>query len=253
MTILETALKHFQEDMARARALLDHASNQQAGLLADDVIRAAWMMGVGACDAYFSDAYADLITRTLRAKTLEPTKDLPNRLNNLKLPVSAFIRQPTGGWRWRMAARELIESENILSIEKIAILFNQFFPKGQVPLTQDTLADLILHPNAKSRLFGINSAKYRAKNASDQAKARKNGLEKLKNRFSVIFQRRHDCIHNCDRPKVSVQRIKHLTTDKALEDIAFLVERYHEALVARYPSYLADIGFNGATRNNVCT
>ena len=253
MAILETALRHFQEDMARARALLDLASNQQAGLLADDVIRAAWMMGVGACDAYFSDAYADLITRTLRAKTLEPTKALPNRLNNLKLPVSAFIRQPTGGWRWRMAAWELIESENILSIEKIATLFNQFFPKGQVPLTQDTLADLILHPNAKPRLFGINSARYRAKNASDQAKARKNGLLKLKNRFAVIFQRRHDCIHNCDRPKVSVQQIKHLTTDKALEDIAFLVERYHEALFTRYPMYLADIGFNGATRNNVCT
>jgi len=124
MAILETAFRHFQEDMARARELLVHASNQQAGLLADDVIRAAWMMGVGACDAYFSDAYADLITRTLRAKDLEPTKDLPNRFNNLKLPVSAFIRQPTGGWRWRMAARELIESENVLSIGKIASLFN---------------------------------------------------------------------------------------------------------------------------------
>lgn len=28
------------------------------------------MMAVGACDAYFSDAYADLISRTLRAKEL---------------------------------------------------------------------------------------------------------------------------------------------------------------------------------------
>lgn len=91
------------------------------------------------------------------------------------------------------------------------------------------------------------------KNPNDQATARTRGLERLKNRFSFIFQRRHDCIRNCDRPKVSIQPIRYLTADKALEDITFLVERYHEALVDKYPGYLADIGFNRGTRNNVCT
>jgi hypothetical protein len=211
------------------------------------------MMGVGACDAYFSDAYADLITRTLRAKDLQPNIKLPNRLNNLKLPVTAFIRDSTGGWRWRMAARELIETENVLSIDKISSFFNQFFDKGQIPLTQDTLEALILHQSAKSRLFGTNASKYRSKSPADQALARKKGLEKLKNRFSVIFQRRHDCIHNCDRPKVGIQKIRVLTTEKALEDIEFMVKRYHDALVTGFPVYLDKIGFSGTSRNNVCS
>ena len=252
MAFLETALSHFQEDIDRARALLAHARSQAPGLVSDDIVRSAWMMGVGACDAYFCDAYADLITRTLRAKELEPAMKLPNRLNNLKLPVTAFIRESSGGWRWRMAARELIESENVLSIEKISSFFNQFFLKGQIPLTQDTLESLILHQSAKSRLFGIYAATYRAKNPADQAQARKKGLVKLKNRFSVIFQRRHDCIHNCDRPKVGIQKIKPLTAEKVLDDIEFLVKRYHDALIAGFPDYLSRIGFSGVTRNNVC-
>ena len=62
------------------------------------------MMAVGASDAYFCDAYADLIARTLQAKQLQPTVTIPDRLSKLKVPVIAVIRQAEGGWRWRMAA-----------------------------------------------------------------------------------------------------------------------------------------------------
>jgi len=90
--MLETAKQHFDEDIQRASRLLDHAGTLAAGLLQDDVLRSVWMMTVGACDAYFCDAYADLIARTLRAKDVQPAVQLPDRLNNLRVPVIAVIR-----------------------------------------------------------------------------------------------------------------------------------------------------------------
>jgi len=95
--MLETAKQHFGEDIQRASRLLDHAGTLAAGLLQDDVLRSVWMMTVGACDAYFCDAYfcdayADLIARTLRAKDVQPAVQLPDRLNNLRVPVIAVIR-----------------------------------------------------------------------------------------------------------------------------------------------------------------
>jgi len=116
--LLNTALLHFNEDIGRATALNAHAEPMAAGIVRDDILRAAWMMAVGACDAYFSDAYADLVSRTLQAKALHPAMAIPDRMNNLKIPVVAVIgeRRIYGGWRWRMAARELIEDENVLSL-----------------------------------------------------------------------------------------------------------------------------------------
>lgn len=115
-------------------------------------------MGVGACDAYFSDAYADMIARVLRAKEMQPAIVLPNRLNDLKLPVTAALSQSKGGWRWRMAARELIEDESVLSLQKIRQLFNHFFRTNQKLLNKDSLESWILHHEARSRLFGMTAA-----------------------------------------------------------------------------------------------
>jgi hypothetical protein len=97
-----TAKTHFDEDIARSRALVAHAGTLPDGLLPDgllrdDILRAAWMMAVGACDAYFSDAYADLISRALRAKELQPEVTIPDRLNSLRIPVIAVLRQARGG------------------------------------------------------------------------------------------------------------------------------------------------------------
>ena len=250
--LLATARAHFVHDLGRARALLAHSSTLPVGILADDVLRTSWMMGVGACDAYFSDVYADLISRALRAKDLQPGISIPDRLNNLKVPVTAILRQATGGWRWRMAARELIESENVLSLEKIKTLFNHFFRKTHKLLNQDTLEGWILHPKSRARLFGVSRTQYRAGNVATQAGMRKQALEQLEEHFSEIFQRRHDCIHNCDRPKMALQAIGRSKVDKTLEDIEFLVCRCHDAFVAEFPSYLTALGFNAVTRNRVC-
>ncbi|MCU0731064.1 MAG: hypothetical protein MUE84_05690 [Hyphomonas sp.] len=249
--MLTTALKHFNEDLERATGLCSHAAALPAGSVRDDILRAGWMMSVGACDAYFSDAYGDLIARTLRAKELQPAVVIPDRLNDLKVPVTAILRESKGGWRWRMAARELIEEENVLSLEKIKKLFNHFFRKSHKLLIAGTIEPWILHKEARSRLFGITPTEYRALTPKLQSSARESALDHFEEHFQMIFQRRHDCIHNCDRPKMALQPITVSNVEKRLEDISFLVHRAHEGLTAEFPVYLTDLGFNAVTRNRV--
>jgi hypothetical protein len=192
------------------------------------------MMAVGACDAYFSDAFADLVSRTLQAKAIYPAMAVPDRMNNLKIPVIAVIGEgrTSGGWRWRMAARELIEDENVLSLKKIKELFNQFFPNDAKLMTTATIEPWILHREARVRHFGISQTAYRALGAVAKSSTKARALEKFQANFGGIFQRRHDCIHNCDRPKVALQPISATTVKKRIEDVTFLVRRCHADLVA---------------------
>ncbi len=100
--MLKGAKQHFDEDIERAEVLCSHAKNLPASVLKDDILRAAWMMAVGACDAFFCDAYADLISRTLRAKDLEPSIDVPDRLNIYESRLPQFFdlvrAGGAGGW-----------------------------------------------------------------------------------------------------------------------------------------------------------
>lgn len=249
--MLDAAELHFNEDIARARALLDHARTLPAGSLRDDVLRSVCMLAVGACDAFYSDAYADLLARTLQAKQIQPAVPIPDRVNRLKIPVIAVIRQSKGGWRWRMAARELIEDENVLAIEKIKSLFNQFFASGRKLLTAETIEAWIEHPQAKQRMFGIGRASYRGLAAGARGQAKTQAIKKLEVLFNNTFQRRHDCIHNCDRPKMALQSITDTFAQKRIEDITFLVDRCKDELRREFPAYLRRLGFSGVTRNRV--
>jgi hypothetical protein len=61
-----TALAHFGEDAARARAIVAHADPLPAAtpaeqMLRSDLLISAWMFSVGALDAYFCDAYTDIV------------------------------------------------------------------------------------------------------------------------------------------------------------------------------------------------
>jgi hypothetical protein len=248
---LQTAKRHFDEDVARARALLAHARTLAADTLQDDILRASWMMAVGASDAYFSDAYGDLLARTLRAKGIQPEVRFPDRLNNLRIPVIAVLRDGHEGWRWRMAARELIEDENVLSLEKIKKLFNHFFRDGHKILNIDTIEELILHRDAKRRMFGITATNYRALTAADKNKAKKAAVKHMEDHFEVLFQRRHDCIHNCDRPRLALQGITPERVQKTIDDLDFLVGRCNESFTQEFPTYLANLGFSAVTRNRV--
>lgn len=249
--ILETAKRHFDEDMARATAALDHARAMPAGTLKDDVLRLAWMMAVGASDAFFCDAYADVLSRTLRAKTIQPNGEIPDRLGNLKVPVVAILRDGGDGWRWRMAARELIEDDNVLSLDKVKKLLNLFFRDGHKLMTEETVESWITHADGRQRLLGTTRGPYNRLAVADKNRAKKAALKRLEERMDEVFQRRHDCIHNCDRPKVAPQGITEASAEKAMQDVRFVVERCCEATRAEFPEYLRARRFNAVTRNRV--
>lgn len=248
--ILGTAKQHFDEDVQRARDIQAHAAGLADGRLKDDLLRSAWMAGVGASDAFFCDAYADLVTRTLRAKERQPSGNLQDKLNNLKVPVVAVLNS-SNGWRWRMAAREMIEKESVLSIQQIKDLLNIFCRDQHKLLTQDTVESWILHADMKQRQFGITRHAYQQTPAGGKAKAKKSALEKFGRRMQSVFQRRHDCIHNCDRPRSAIQAISADATQKALEDVSFLVNRCTDHMRGEYTHYLSSRGFTGQTRNQV--
>lgn len=248
--ILVTAKRHFDEDIVRARSIYNHAMGLPSGLLKDDLLRSAWMVGVGASDAFFCDAYADLVSRTLRAKALQQSGNLPDRLGNLRVPIVAVLNS-TSSWQWRMAARELIEKESVLSIEQIKNLFNVFCRNGHKIMTAATIEPWILHGNSKQRYFGVTRHSYTAATYQAKATLRESALKQFVNRAQTLFQRRHDCIHNCDRPKTALQSITPRSSEKAIDDMAFLVGRCIDHLRGEYPLYLRGCGFSGVTRNSV--
>lgn len=249
--ILITAYSRFQEDISRAKKLVEHARLSASGSVKDDILRAAWMTGVGESDAYFCEAYIDLVTRTLRAKDKEPAIELPKRLGDLRVPVTAVIREAEG-WRWRMAAREMMERESVLSINQIKDLFNHFFRNQTKILRPDTIEPWIVHRQSKQRLWGISKKQYLAlPDASAKRAARSQAMDKFNSRMAEIFQRRHDCIHTCDRPRQAVQQTSLVSTEKSVADIEFLVTRCHEEFKTEFLEYLKDCGFSVATRNAV--
>ena len=255
--ILATAITHFEEDIIRSKALLQHANGLPNSQLKQDVFRSAWMIAVGALDAYFCDAYGDLVARTFRAKKNQATIDLPPKLKNLKIPATVVLNNHLNdGWFWRMIARDLIEKDNVLSIQKIKDLFNHFFQPNEKLFIASTnpIERWILHGDSKVRMFGINRTKYRNPGVGiSRISVKKDALKHLESRFALIFQRRHDCIHNCDRPKIAVQtrNINGTYIAKVINDIEFLVYRCTEELRGEFPSYLARLGCTPITRNAV--
>jgi len=253
MPVLRTAGMHFDQDVLRARALVNHAEGQPPSTLRDDIFRASWMMTVGASDAFFCDAYADLITRTLQAKQVQQTFQITDRMLNLRVPAIAVIRTAaTDNWRWRMAARQIIEDETVLSITKVKGLLNQFFRDEHKPFSNDK-DHWVVRPDARNRLFGITPTNYRLLNGTAKNTQRKASVKRFESRFETIFQRRHDCIHNCDRPRVAldVTHLSKASIDKVISDVEFLICRIQEAVVAEFPSWMTNLGASGATRARV--
>ena len=198
-----TALRHFTQDLSRAAALVAHASLLPAGtpeerLVRSDVLRSAWMFAVGALDAYFCDAYADIVAAAVISRSRHEPTVLPEFFYDVKVPIRAVLEPYAHqNWRWRMAARKMMERENVLSLATIQTLFNKFFRRGQ-RFFRDLLPTWIVHPDARRRLFGITGARFVALTGNARTNALDNAQELLENGFWAIFQRRHDCIHNCE-------------------------------------------------------
>lgn len=253
-----TARRHFDEDIARARAILQHATECTLpmtcnGHLPDDLLRSSWMFAVGAMDAYFCDAYVSLLARTIRGKNLQPSGvELPKFVNNTKVSVSSILGAVGArpNWRWRMAIRDLMERDNVLSLGKVRKLFNPFLADDSKFFT-GVVEGWISRRGANARIFGLTSATFQSI-ASGRARndAKKDARESMEKRFGTITQRRHDCIHNCDRPKVSLQTIHSAgTVRNVIRDIEFLIVNCDDHLDRQFPQFLERIGCNAVTRN----
>src|SRR3954469_9026507 len=146
-----------------------------------------------------------------------------------------------------MAAREMMSRENVLSLSTIQTLFNKFF-REEHKLFGDVLDAWIMRPDSKKRLFGITRTAYNALDPAGKNAARRQAKTQLQERYGELFQRRHDCIHNCDRPKVPPQPLKlGGTVIKVIEDLEFLVNRCDEHINTEFREFLLGIGCSGAT------
>lgn len=239
-----TALNHFNQDIQRARDLRLHADSLAASVLKDDIYRSSWMMAIGAMDAYFCDAFADVLAKILNAKNTDNNIALSNKIKSLKLPVHTLlqIHKSRSNWKWRNPARELIEKDNVLSLKKVKDLFNHVMDDKNKLLTQDMMEDWLLKKGAMHRLMGITPTAYRQLAQGDKDKRKKAMLEKLTSRYNSIIQRRHDCIHNCDRPKLSLLGITSLDVEKAIDDIEFLVHTLDRHIASNLRRHLLSIG-----------
>ena len=244
-----TALRHFQQDIGRAEGIVtlaDSLLNTTAAeqVLRSDVLRSGWMFAVGALDAYFCDANTDVVAATIIAKSRHPTLALPEFFHDIRFPVRAILEPYVNNvnWRWRMAARRMMERENVLSLPAVQTLFNKFFRPGQ-KFFRDLLASWIVHADADRRLFSITATRFTSLPSNLRGQAITDALAGLEDRFRVIFQRRHDCIHNCDRPRIKPQPLP--TADhvrRVIEDVAFLVRRCDEHINQEISQFLLGIG-----------
>lgn len=252
-----TAYRHFTEDTDRACALvvhgdaLPHATDPEK-LLQSDVFRSGWMFAAGALDAYFCDAYTWVVGGSLIAKDREPAINLPSKLLEISLPVTAYLGHYAVNerWRWRMAARRMMDDRNMLNLGAIEAAFKPFLPVGQ-KLYHDVISAWVAAAPAKGRIFGINPAAFAALTPQQLAagQRRQDFIDAMRERFDdVIFQRRHDCIHNCDRPRVAPQRLDRAgTVQNVIRDVRFLAERFNTHLDAQFPVFLRGLGFSAAT------
>ena len=243
-----TALQHFREDIGRARAILRHAeplphTTPDEAMLRSDMLRSAWMFAVGAIDAYFSDAYAYLVAGSALSKKRQPNIILPDSIQDIKVPIRAVLETyDARDWRWRMAARTMVDSTTFLSLGSIQTSFNPFFRKGH-KLFGDSLDAWIRHPTSRIRLFGMDADDYRVLDVAGRDKAKKAISSQFHDRFKEIFQRRHDCIHNCDRPRLRPQALSRAgTVEHVLRDVEFLVERCDEHIAGEFREFLLECG-----------
>jgi len=248
-----TALQHFTEDTARARAILAHADSlphatSAEKLLRSDLLRSAWMFAVGALDAYFCDAYTDIIAATASSKSRQPAITLPKWVYDVKFPLRAILEEyDNENWRWRMAARKMMERQNVISLKAVQDLFNKFFRTGHT-FFRDQLDAWMSRPDARIRLFGISHVHYLAMNPQDKRTAREAAIDQFKERFGTIFQRRNDCIHNCDRPRMSPQPLERGgTVLKVIQDVEFLVNSCDEHINSEFREFLVGVGCSVAT------
>jgi len=118
-----------------------------------------------------------------------------------------------------MAAREIMEKDNVLQLRKAEQMINP----GLAPshrLWTDVIDKFVALD--RKRLTAVRPRDFKSKGAMNNAQ-RKAAIFALRSRISLIIQRRHDIVHNCDRPKVSPLRINPSDAAAMVADISDFV------------------------------
>lgn len=200
--------------------------------LANDVRLSAVAMSVGAMDAYFCDAYVDCFTSVLRAYANgEWEEGWPNGYLKQELPAEQALdalrqsstRSDRPLWALRMAARNIMEKNNMLSIGRIKSQFNPILPDSQ-KLWQRFVDKLIAYDY--KRFTGIYKSELDKLSGQELGKARKKAINHFKQRVGNTIQKRHDWIHNCGRPKVAIKDLTHQQALERIREVGILVREF---------------------------
>lgn len=208
----KTPRKHLEEDLRRVEALRAQARTlERSGASADlvrDVRLSAVALAVGAMDAYLCDLYADCLASVLQAyRAGRWTGNLPHHFAKRELPAGEVLdtsRKTRPLWAIRMAARSVVERDNLLRISRLEEMLNGVLPSGQ-KLWHGFIDTLAGH---NYKRFTKHTAKDLARLSGKKlADARAEAIKTFKGRLAATIQLRHDWIHNCGRPKEAIQAL----------------------------------------------
>lgn len=213
-----TARKHFDDDIARAWAIHEQAGDDALGA---DLARASVAFAVGALDAYLCDAFVDSLARTLKTCRRNGT-EVPNAYGRLTMPIGPLLNgyEHRENWGLRMSARAMMERDNLLQLGRLRELLNPALRPGQ-KLWHDLVPQYIALD--RLRLTGIRRSAYARLPPHDRGRVRRSAANSVLRRIGEIVQRRHDIVHNCDRPKLAKQRLSLSAAKKMLTDIESFV------------------------------
>lgn len=225
--------KHFDEDIVRAKGVLSLAKDLEDsgsdGRLHQDTRWSAVAMAVGAMDAYFCDAYVDCLTSVLRAYTTGYWNgDLPSVYAKRELPAGVVLSSSQKDrplWAIRMAARKIMERDNMLAISRIEDQFNGILPQSQKIWT--SLVEELVSYNYK-RFTGTTESEISKLSGKALGDAKRKAISTLKKRIGDTIQKRHDWVHNCGRPKTAIMTLNHHQAAARIREIDALVVAFDD-------------------------
>lgn len=227
-----TPRSHFDDDISRAWALHANAVSAEPGdgPLALDIGRVAVAFGVGALDAYLCDAFTDTLARCLKS-CRQNGHGPPSGYSKLELPIGPLMTDYAvrHNWGLRMAARALMERDNLLRLSRLKDLLNPALPERH-KLWSDLAQDFV--DLDRKRLTGFRKSSYAGLTGRAKGKGPGQVSASVLERMGGIVQRRHDIVHNCDRPRTAKQRISLPKAKKMLvdvEDFAAILDNHLDA------------------------
>lgn len=232
-----TAKNHFDDDIARAFALHARAMALQiAGdvtQLPEDIRGAAVALAVGAMDAYFCDKFVDCLTKALQAYSASTWPGpFPPAFRQQLLPAGEVLdasRPHRPKWGIRMAAKAVMERDNMYSLSRVDGIFNGILPTGRklwlgiVP----QLAAL-----GRRRFTKYLMADMAALIGKPLIGAQREVVGTVKKRIGITVQFRHDWIHNCARPKGTIVNYTDGEAKAAMNEIKSLVDIFEAYIEA---------------------